>query len=288
MTWGLGALPDQSGRRWLITGATHGLGEATAAAVARAGGSLVLPARNVHRARTLAAAWGGGHEVIPLDLASLASVRAAAAAVTGDIDVLVNNAGTMTRARTETVDGFETTLAVNFLGPFALTNLLLPRVRGRVVIVSSDAHRSGRLHRADPHARARRWWFYGAYAQSKLADMLWGLALSRRVRERGVRVTLVHPGWVASNLYAALGGPRAERFVAAASAPVMLTPERASEYPLLAATADLPDLAYVGPAGPLGMAGPPALLGRSSVASDPRAAEWTWRFGVRETGTDAP
>lgn len=283
--WTLANLPDQTGRRWLITGATNGLGEATARAAAAAGATLVLPARRVERAEQLNQEWGGRHEVVHLDLAYLGSVREAAASIMGDIDVLINNAGTITRRREETEDGFEKMLGVNFLGPFAFTNLLLPQVRERIVIVGSDAHQSAHVDFGDPHFRRRRWSIISGYGQSKLADLLWGLALSTHVRGTGVGVQLVHPGWVLTNLQSAVGNKKIERVITALSRPIAQSPDISALCTLFAATADLPECSYVGPDGIRALRGWPSLIGRSANASDPRQARELWEFGVRETAT---
>lgn len=293
--WTAADLPDQTGRRWVITGATHGLGLATARLAAAAGATLVLPARNRSLAESVAAelAEVGGrgrgsvpHEVVDLDLADLGRVRAAAEAIGGDIDVLVNNAGGMTKNRQETADGFEWVLGVNFLGPFAFTNLLVPQVRDRVVIVGSNAHLPYRLDLDDPHARRRRWRVPEAYGQSKLADLLWGLALERRLRGRGIGVQLTHPGWVMSNMQNASAGPRLGRAITVATTPIAQSAEKCALTTLFAATMDLPPASYVGPDGPLHLHGWPCLIGRSAEASDPRLAERLWHFAVAETGTD--
>ena len=151
---------------------------------------------------------GGSTTVARVDLADLSSVRAFAKSIDDDIDILINNAGALTERRTDTVDGFEKTLGTNLLGPFALTNLLLPRVRSQIINVGSDAHRSATLRLDDLHLRRHKWTRLGSYAQSKLAVMLWGLELDRRLRAaRSPIVTqLTHPGWVASNL-SQLGDP---------------------------------------------------------------------------------
>ncbi|MDO5736765.1 MAG: SDR family NAD(P)-dependent oxidoreductase [Propionibacteriaceae bacterium] len=284
--WTLADLPDQTGRRWLITGATNGLGEATARAAADAGATLVLPARRTDRAEELNREWGGRHEVVHVDFSSLASVRKAAAAISGDIDVMINNAGVVTRRREETEDGFEKALGVNFLGPFALTNLLLPQVRDRIVIVGSDAHQGAHMNLSDPHLRGR-WSIFASYGQSKLADMLWGLGLSKRLAGTGVGVQLVHPGWVLSNLQSAVGNKTIESILATVSRPVAQSAEKSALCNLFAATADLPECSYVGPDGFKGLRGWPSLIGRSAEASDPRQAKKVWDLGVRETGTDA-
>lgn len=285
--WTLPDLPDQTDRRWLVTGATNGLGEATARAAAAAGATLVLPARRVERAQELNREWGGCHEVVHLDLASLDSIRRAAADITGDIDVLVNNAGVVTRRREETADGFEKMLGTNFLGPFAFTNLLLPQVRDRVVVVGSDAHQGARLDFQDPHFRHRKWGIARSYGQSKLADMLWGLALARRLEGSGIDVQLVHPGWVLSNIQSAVGNETIERVITAISNPLAQSADKSALCTLFAATMDLPNCSYVGPDGIRALRGWPSLLARSALASDMRQAGLLWEFGVRETGTNS-
>lgn len=288
--WTLADLPDQTDRRWLITGATNGLGRATALAAAAAGATLVLPVRNRALGEQLLAALpaqrGAPHELVDLDLASLASVRAAAGAVTGEIDVLINNAGMMCGEPTRTADGFEATLGVNFLGPFAFTNLVLPRVCERVVIVASDMHRRARLDLADPDYRGRRWTGMQAYSDSKLADMAWGLALERRLRPRGIGVQLAHPGWVVTNLQSVVGPARLAPAVARASRALTQSVEQSALCLLYAASMDLPPCSYVGPDAPGHLRGWPTLLGRSRAAADPRLAEEVWQYGVRSTGTD--
>lgn len=277
-------MPDQTGKRWLITGATNGLGEATARAAAAAGATLVLPARRVERAEELNREWGGCHEVVHLDFASLASVREAASAIDGDIDVLINNAGTVTRRREETDDGFEKMLGVNFLGPFALTHLLLPQVRDRIVIVGSDAHQGAHMDLDDPHFRRRRWSIFGGYGQSKLADMLWGLGLSRQLQGSDVGVQLVHPGWVLSNLQSAVGNETIERILTTVSRRIAQSAEKSALCSLFAATVDLPECSYVGPDGLKALRGWPSLIGRSADASDVPKAEELRAFALRETG----
>ncbi len=292
MPWTAADLPDQSGRRWLITGATHGLGLATARLAADAGAALVLPVRNTELGGQVLAGLArprvGQHHLVHADLASLASVRAAASEIMAlePVDVLIQNAGTMTRRREETTDGFERVLGVNFLGPFALVNLVLSSVRERVVIVGSDAHRAASFDLADPHARRRRWTIAGSYAQSKLADMLWGLALNRRLAPGGRVAHLVHPGWVMSNMQSAIGNPRLERAVTVATTPIAQSAERSALCSLFAATQQLPACSYVGPDGRLRLHGDPCLLGRSAEASDVALAERVWAWGVQETGAD--
>ena len=200
--WTPSRLGDLTGKRIIVTGATNGVGLGTARALTKAGAHVILAVRNIELGAQRAAEIGGSTSVIKLDLADLSSVRAFPGLIDGDVDILINNAGALTDRRTETVDGFETTLATNLLGPFALTNLLPPRVRSQIINVGSDAHQSAKLRLDDLELRQHKWTRMGAYARSKLAVMLWGLELDRRLRAAGSPIVsqLTHPGWVASNL----------------------------------------------------------------------------------------
>jgi NAD(P)-dependent dehydrogenase (short-subunit alcohol dehydrogenase family) len=145
----------------------------------------------------------GDVEVRPLDLESLASVRAFAAAWTGDIDILINNAGIMLVPEARTGDGFERQIGTNHLGHFALTNLLLPHVTDRIVTVSSNAHARGRLDLDDLNWHTRPYRTSQAYSDSKLANLLFTFELQRRLSASGssVRALAVHPGMVRTNLF---------------------------------------------------------------------------------------
>ncbi len=207
--WTPGRLGDLTGKRIIVTGATNGVGLATATALARAGARVILAVRNTALGAQRALEMGGDTVVAELDLADLGSVRAFPPGRldtlgVDEIDILINNAGTLTRQRWDTVDGFEATIATNLLGPFALTNLLLDRVRDQIINVGgSEAHKSATLHLDDLHLRAHKWTVMGAYAASKLTVMLWGgLELDRRLRAAGVtrRHPVDPPGWVDSNL----------------------------------------------------------------------------------------
>ena len=180
-------LPDLTDRTVIVTGATSGVGRATAAALAGAGARVVLAVRNSgqgrgRRSRARAGPTRRSVEVRALDLADLSSVRRFAAAWTEPVDVLINNAGVMATKRTETADGFELQFGTNHLGHFLLTTLLLPQITDRVVMVASDAHRWAHLDLADPQWERRRYRAFGAYGQSKLANLLFTLELDRRLR----------------------------------------------------------------------------------------------------------
>lgn len=289
-TWSAARLGDLTGTRIIVTGATNGVGLGTATALARAGAEVILAVRNVDLGRQRAAAMGGATSVVHLDLADLASVRTFGERIDGDVDVLINNAGVVTQHREETVDGFEMTLGTNMLGPFALTNLLLPRVRSRIINVGSEAHRSATLRLDDMHLRRHKWTPMGAYARSKLAVMMWGLELDRRLRAAGSPVVaqLTHPGWVASNLSHVSDSPLmslAHRTVKAAADRLANDIDEGAAPTLYCLSEPIPPGSYVGVSGRFGLRGAPVLIGRSVLACDYTAAADVVAFAERETGT---
>lgn len=206
-------VPDQTGRTALITGANSGIGFHTALRLAQAGARVVLACRNPDKAadavaRITAEAPEAEVDVVALDLSSLDSVRAASAAVHDRYDglhLLINNAGVMAIPRSETTDGFETQFGTNHLGHFALTGLLLDLVvaapDSRIVSVSSTAHKMGKMNFADLQG-AQKYRKWGAYGQSKLANLLFTYELQRRLTGAGEATiaAAAHPGWSATNL----------------------------------------------------------------------------------------
>jgi NAD(P)-dependent dehydrogenase (short-subunit alcohol dehydrogenase family) len=291
--WTPNRLGNLIGKRVIVTGATNGVGLGTARALAKAGAHVILAVRNTELGEQRAAemsAMGGSTAVVKLDLADLSSVRAFANLIDEPVDILINNAGALTDRRTETVDGFEMTLGTNLLGPFALTNLLLPRVRSQIINVGSDAHRSATLRLDDLHSRRHKWTRLGAYAQSKLAVMLWGLELDRRLRAaRSPIVTqLTHPGWVASNLSNLGDSP----LMSLAHKGVKLVADRLANdidegaAPTLYCISEpIPPGSYVGVTGRFGLRGGPVLIGRTPLACDYDTAARLVAFAERETGT---
>jgi NAD(P)-dependent dehydrogenase (short-subunit alcohol dehydrogenase family) len=289
MAWRLADMPDQSGRVIIVTGANSGIGLEAAKALARKGARVVMACRNRIKAEAVQPEVGDGSEVRELDLASLESVRAFAYAWEGPIDVLVNNAGIMAVPLGRTVDGFESQLGTNFLGPFALTALLLPHVTDRVVTLSSGVHRMGRIDLADPNFEHRRYQRWTAYGQSKLADLMFAYELQRRLLLDGsaVRSIAAHPGYAATNLQANLGR------VALTSRDWMqrvgLVQDAAGGAlpTLYAATApDLPGGSFVGPSGPMEQTGPPRIVGSSAASRDLDTQYALWEMAVRLTGVD--
>jgi NAD(P)-dependent dehydrogenase (short-subunit alcohol dehydrogenase family) len=201
-----------NGRICLVTGATHGIGLATAQALAAQGASVLIHGRDPVRARAVAAdisrATGNAQvRVLQADFAELAQVRRLAQELNTTLprlDVLVNNAGRMSATRALSADGYELTFAVNHLAPFLLTNLLLPKLRtaapARIVVVSSEAHRRARLDFADL-MNERVSGLLPAYARSKLANVLFVRALAARLIGTGVTANALHPGFVDSHLF---------------------------------------------------------------------------------------
>lgn len=288
--WSQDRLGDMTGKRIIVTGATNGVGLATATALARAGAQVILAVRNPELGAQRAAEMGGDTSVVKVDLADQASVRAFPGLFDGEVDILINNAGLVSQRRTDTVDGFEMTMGTNFLGPFALTNLLFDRVRLKIINVGSDAHKSASIEFDDPHLRTRKWSSFPAYARSKLAVMLWGLELDRRLREAGSPVTsyLTHPGWVASNLPNISDTRVMSAFhsVVTSVANVFGNDLDAGAAPTLyCITEPIPPGSYVGIDGRFGFKGGPTLSGRDPVACDYEDARRLWEFAERETGT---
>ncbi|MFO0638596.1 MAG: SDR family oxidoreductase [Polyangiaceae bacterium] len=208
---------DLTGKTFVVTGGSSGIGLVTVEQLAKQGATVVLACRRVaegERAADEMKARGarGAIEVMSLDLADLASVRAFAAAFLakhGALHGLVNNAGVMNTPAGKTKDGFETQLGTNHLGHFLLTELLVGALEkgapSRIVALSSCYHdmaqgREGRIDLDDLHFERRPYDGWAAYAQSKLANVLHARELSRRLADKGIVAVSVHPGWVRTNL----------------------------------------------------------------------------------------
>src|SRR3954447_12930954 len=213
--WSTADIPAQQGRVAVVTGTNSGLGFVTARELARAGATAVMTSRHPARGaaaeqRLRAAVPGADVKLESLDLASLGSIRSFAGRVSaayGGVDVLVNNAGVMAIPRATTADGFEMQLGTNHLGHFALTGLLLPsllkRPGSRVVTVSSAAHKVGTIN-FDDLLGHKSYFSWRAYAQSKLANLLFAYELQRRLAaSKATTISIAaHPGYASTNLQA--------------------------------------------------------------------------------------
>jgi len=289
--WTAGDLPDMAGRTVIVTGANSGIGRAAAKAFAGRGAAVTLAVRDAAKGEAAAAEMpGGAVDVRPLDLTSLASVRGFAADWRGDIDVLVNNAGVMATPERRTADGFELQIGTNHLGHFALTNLLLPQIRERVVTVSSTGHRVGEIHLDDLNWERRPYHSWRAYGQSKLANLLFTTELQRRLADAGspVRAMAVHPGYSATNLQSRTGSGLMNVLGAVGNRIFAQSEEMGALPTLYAATQDLPGDSFIGPDGFQQQRGHPTLVGRSSAAQDRVMARGLWELSETLTGVTFP
>ncbi|WAL64702.1 SDR family NAD(P)-dependent oxidoreductase [Amycolatopsis cynarae] len=279
--WTADDLPDMTGRTVLVTGAGGGLGLITARELARAGARVVLGVRNPDKAAEAIIGMAGTFEVRHLDVADLGSVRQFAETWTGDLDIVVNNAGVMDVPLTRTPQGFDVQTATNYFGPFVLTNLLLPRIGDRVVSVTSQLHRQGRIDLDDLAWRSRKYHRMKAYYDSKLAIVLFSLELQRRLTASGssVRSVLAHPGIASTSLAAHSPSGFINRLGF-----LINTPERGALPILYAATQDVPGNAYVGPDGPGSIRGYPKVRKPSSAGLDETTARNLWRATAALTG----
>lgn len=254
------------------------------------GAHVVLAVRDLEKGRRAAAQMEGSTEVRQLDLASLASVRAFAAGWDRPVDMLINNAGVMVPPPSRTADGFELQLGTNHLGHFALTNLLLGRVTDRVVTVSSLVHRIGRIDFDDLNWERRSHRRWAAYAQSKLANLLFTLELQRRLTEAGspVRATSAHPGYASTNLQSHSDSVISGIVMQIGNRLVGQSEESGALPTLLAAVADIPGGSFAGPSGIGGVRGAAALTGRSRAAFDGDVAQRLWSVSEQLTGVRFP
>jgi NAD(P)-dependent dehydrogenase (short-subunit alcohol dehydrogenase family) len=288
--WTAADIPAQDGRTVVVTGANSGLGLVTSRELARKGARVVLAVRDVARGERAAAGLDGDVSVRHLDLANLDSIRAFADGWTGDLDVLINNAGIMMVPAGRTPDGFELQFGTNHLGHFALTNLLLPHVTDRVVTVSSSMHRSGHIYLEDLNWENRPYNATRAYAQSKLANLLFTLELQRRLAASGSKVRALgsHPGYAATNLQGRSGSRLMDGGMKLGNRIFAQSDAQGALPTLAAATRDLPGGSYLGPDGFQEMRGYPTLVGRTPEASDPELARRLWEASARLTGIDYP
>ncbi|MFG1812456.1 oxidoreductase [Kribbella sp. NPDC049174] len=304
MTWSTADIPDLTGQRALVTGATSGLGYETALELLRHGADVLIAARNAEKAEqvsaTLTQASNKEPTVLELDLADLTSVEKAADSVSktyDKLDLLVNNAGVMAPPYRQTADGFELQLGTNHLGHFALTGRLLPLLlkapAPRVVTVSSFMHKTVRgINETDLRRPEQGYSKWVAYGKSKLANVLFMLELDRRARAAGVNLLSVgaHPGYAATHLQAAgpeLAGRAFEARMWAGINKLVAQSAAAGAWPSLYAVTS-PDVrpgGYYGP-GFFGFRGAPTTASATGTAKDPVLAERLWAWSVEATGVD--
>lgn len=299
--WTAEKIPDQTGRIAIITGANSGVGFVEARELARKGAKVIMACRNAEKAERarreiLAAVPGANVEVELLDLAGLQSVRDFAERFRerGEpLDLLINNAGIMATPRGETADGFELQFGTNHLGHFALTNLLLESMVGRrdarVVTISSNAHKLGRINFDNLHGR-RRYFRWNAYNQSKLANLMFALELDRRLVTAGSPILSLaaQPGYAATNLHSS--APSFDRAVMFVLEHMVAHAPELGALPILYAATE-PDLAggsYIEPDRLMGFRGYPHLGRPNANARDEDAAERLWKVSEELTGVSFP
>ncbi|MFM8520379.1 MAG: oxidoreductase [Solirubrobacterales bacterium] len=300
MAWTEADIPDLTGTTAVVTGSNGGLGQENARALAAAGATVVVASRESEKTdravgELRAAVPGGNFEVVPLDLASLDSVRQAAARIASEhptLDILINNAGVMAVAEAQTADGFEMQFGVNHLGHWALTSLLLKPLldapAGRVVTVTSTAHHFGRGLDADNPHMSGKYKPWKAYYESKLANFQFGLGLEEKLRKADARAAslIAHPGLTDTDLQARSvekNGDRTARFFHMLASKTGMSPENGALPQLRAAT----DPTARGGEfyGPLwGNNGPPVRKPVFRRVGLERAVDKLWEVSERETG----
>jgi len=287
---------DQSGKKFLISGGTSGLGLAAATALTAKGGEVTITARDLKKGQRALESSGAAH-LIQLDLANLASVRECAANITSPFDVVILNAGVMAIPYRLTSDGFEMQLGTNHLGHFAFAGLIKNQIKDRLISVASQAHRLGTFgdhskdeirNRALGKGKYSPWFAYG---DSKLANLLFTHEIERRrLREKWSFISIAaHPGWANTNLQKVgpmmAGRSFQAKAMIATSALLAQTPLEGA-YPILAA-ATYPNIlgaSYLGPRGIGEMRGTPKFTHGKALAYDQTLARNLWEVSEELTG----
>jgi len=295
--WSASDIPDLTGKRYLITGATSGIGLAAATELARRNAHVVITARSAEKARDALKKIGPGLvDYILLDLTDLESVKRAAARVDRPFDVVVLNAGVMATPFTKTVDGFELQMGTNHLGHFAFAGLIKNQIKDRLVVVSSFAHKMGSFGDNTLESirniflgvgKYQKWQVYGA---SKLANLLFVSELERLRMQNNWSFTplAVHPGYSDTNLQAVasqMRGAAAEEKITMMINKLLAQPASQGALPTLAACVypDLIGASFIGPNGFLEMRGNPKLTRAKALAYDQVLAKNLWQVSEELT-----
>jgi NAD(P)-dependent dehydrogenase (short-subunit alcohol dehydrogenase family) len=300
--WTKDNIPDLQGKTAIVTGANSGLGFEDTKALAAKGAHVVMACRNLEKAEAAADTIqreipGASLKVQLLDLASLESIRDFAREFNNHYDrleILINNAGLMAIPQRKTADGFEMQFGTNHLGHFALTGLLLVKLlaaeTARIVTVSSDLHKQGRVNFEDLNSE-REYNKWAAYGQSKLANLLFAYELQRRLERVQTNVISVasHPGYAATNLQRKgpeMSGASLQGLLMSLSNLVFAQSAEKGALPTLyAATAPgVKGGEYYGPGGFLGMRGYPEKVQSSERSYDNEVAERLWEVSEQLTG----
>jgi len=296
--WNESNIGNLAGKRFLITGATSGIGKEAARQLVRAGADVTITARSAEKGEATMADLGQGRLSYGiLDLADLESIKKFASSITHDFDVLILNAGVMATPLMKTKDGFELQMGTNHLGHFALAGLLRKQIRDRVISVSSQAHRFGNFGdnsvgairaRALAQGQYKPWAAYGA---SKLANLLFIHELHRRSQSNNWNLTsvAVHPGWSATHLQSVgpeMRGAHFEERVTSGMNSLFAQSAARGALPTLCG-ATLPGLAsssYIGPDGLFEMRGYPKMTRGIASSYDQTLASNLWSVSEELTG----
>ena len=296
--WNATNIPDLTGKKFIVTGGTSGLGKETARELIRNGAHVIITARDERKGEATVVELGKERASFSiLDLTSLKSIRSFAATVTQNFDVLILNAGIMATPLKTTEDGFESQLGTNHLGHFALAALLRSKVQERIVSVSSQAHRFGNFgdgsketirDRALAKGEYKPW---GAYGASKLANLLFTNELQRRSIKNDWKFSAyaAHPGWSATNLQNVApqirGATLESRVTGGMNSLFAQSSSRGALPTLCAATyPGLVGASYIGPDGLMEMRGFPKLTRGTSLSYDQSLAANLWSVSEELTG----
>jgi NAD(P)-dependent dehydrogenase (short-subunit alcohol dehydrogenase family) len=296
--WSARDLSNLEGKRFLITGATSGIGKEAARELVRAGATVIISGRNPEKAEQTRKELSSDRvSTLILDLADLNSIRKAAREVTDQIDVLILNAGVMAVPFTKTADDFELQMGTNHLGHFAFAGLIADRISSRIVTVSSQAHRTGSFGDGsiesirDICLGRNKYQTWGAYGASKLANLLFTFELQRlaTARKYSFNAFAAHPGYSNTNLQSV--GPQMrgsvveERATAFMNSVVAQSASRGALPTLCAATfPNLYGASYIGPDGLLEMRGYPKATRARAIAYDQNLARNLWSVSEELTG----
>ena len=289
--WDAGNIPDQSGKKILITGGTSGLGLAAAQALTRKGAEVTITARNLEKARHSLKLIGQGSSVIEMDLMKLSSVRSAAQEVLdrgNDFNVVILNAGIMAVPLAMTQEGFESQMGTNHLGHYAFAGLIKEVISERIVSVSSQAHRMGAFGNGsiedirDRCCGVGKYSPWAAYGASKLSNLLFIAQIERLRLQKHWRFipVVAHPGWSATHLFGS------QNKVTSAITSLIAQPASRGALPILCA-ATFPGLignSYIGPSGAGEMRGTPKLTRARALAYDQTLAANLWAVSEELTG----
>ena len=295
--WNASDIPDLTGKRFLITGATSGIGLSAATELARRNAQVVITARSADKARDAIKKIGPGLvDYILLDLTDLESVKRAAARVDRAFDVVVLNAGVMATPFTKTVDGFELQMGTNHLGHFAFAGLIKNQIKDRLVVVSSFAHKLGNFGDNSMDSirdiclgigKYQKWKVYGA---SKLANLLFVAEIERlRIANNWSFIPIaVHPGYADTNLQAVasqMRGAKIEEQITMQVNKIFAQPSSQGALPTLAACVypDLIGASFIGPNGFMQMRGTPKLTRAKALAYDQTLAKNLWQVSQELT-----